>query len=379
MRRMLLFFVPLAGMLLVLPGLCAAPALAASAGRSDTLVLHNLGHGKAALMRFTYDRAALVPTTEWSGALPAGAKLACGSFDGVAADEALVLAPLGRHGARLLLLSPATVGYGATTLWSTAKAGFSATAAKIVAADLTGSGSDELVVLGALRRPRRPPFGPCLERHEAHSHHPVEHEARALQRGLRPACRRRSHRLGQERPARLLVRSRPSLPSGVSVPRGTKLALHWHWASSLPAATKLACGVASGASHFAAWLLSPTSAGRARLTTLTATDRGFSAHRAWSGALRLPHPDKRRRLARSRPRRSRRAHPQGQDGGHAHNADAAGHGLLPPDRLERKEWLSLPPAWPARPRYRARSPPRPRCSPAPRPPTSPPSRPTRAA
>ena len=343
MRRSLSLLV-LSFAVLLVTALGAAPALAATTGRSDVLVLHNHGHGKADLVRFTSSGASLTPTTEWSGALPAGAKLAAGSFDGAAADEALVLAPRGAHGARLLLFSPATVGYSAITLWSTSKAGFSVAAAKLVAADFSGSGSTSLSC-SCPPAPTGPASGLLHQRREAQVGAPC---------GARPArpsaWPRRSLAAGDltgSGKADLLVfsqlRTAASLRGFLS--SGTNLAQHWHWAGRLPAATKLTCGVASGSAKFAAWLLSPTSASRACLTALKATSRGFSAHRAWSGTLRLRGAQHRRRkFGGGRSRRSRRAGSQGHDRCHTHHTDAAGHWLHPPDRLERKEWLcSRPP------------------------------------
>ena len=96
MRQRVLLCLVLGGACL-LAAICAAPALAATTGRSDTLVLHSLGHGKAALVRFTYAGTNLVPTTVWSGALASGSRLAAGSFDGAAADEALSFPPAARR------------------------------------------------------------------------------------------------------------------------------------------------------------------------------------------------------------------------------------------------------------------------------------------
>ena len=69
MRRRSLSLLVLSFTVLLLTTVCAAPALAASTGRSDTVVLRNLGHGKAALVVFASSASSLTPTTEWSGAL----------------------------------------------------------------------------------------------------------------------------------------------------------------------------------------------------------------------------------------------------------------------------------------------------------------------
>ena len=285
MRRRLLTLVVLGAALLAAAALCAAPALADS-GRSDTLVLRDLGHGEAALVRFSYVGTSLVPTTEWSGALHSGTRLAAGSFDGAAADEALVLAPRGRLGARLVLFSPAVVGYSSTTLWSTTRAGFAASSAKLVAADLGGSGRHELVLLvpSGAHGARLLGFsisGAKLSRTTLWSsgHAPFAIASAQLAAGD----------LTGSGKSDLLVFSQARTSAGLwgFRPSGTKLALHWHWSGHLPATTKLACGVTSGSARFAALLASPTSSGKARLTTLRATSHSFAARRAWSGSLRL--------------------------------------------------------------------------------------------
>ena len=285
MRRRLLTLVVLGAALLVGAALCSAPALADS-GRSDTLVLRDLGHGKAALMRLSYVGTSLVPTTEWSGALPSGARLAAGSFDGAAADEALILVPRGKAGARLVLFSPAVLGYSSTTLWSTTRAGFIASSAKLVAADLGGSRRDELVLLvpSGAHGARLLGFsisGTRLSRTTlwSSSHAPFAIASAQLAAGD----------LTGSGKSDLLVFSQARTSAGLwgFRPSGTKLALHWHWSGHLPATTKLACGVPSGSSRFSALLASPTSSGKARLTTLRATSHSFAARRAWSGSLRL--------------------------------------------------------------------------------------------
>ena len=285
MRRRLLTLVVLGAALLVGAALCAAPALADS-GRSDTLVLRNLGHGKAALVVFASSASSLTPTTVWSGALPTGARLAAGSFDGAAADEALVLAPRGRLGARLYLFSPGVTGYACTTVWNTTKAGFSVASSKVVAADINGDGRDELVVLvpSSARGARLLGFtvnGAKLSRTTPWSsgHAPFAIASAQLAAGDLTGSGKTD----------LLVFSQAKSSAGLWGFRqsGTKLALHGHWSGHLPANTKLACGVTSNASRFSAWLVSPTSSSKARLTTLRATSRGFAAHRAWSGSLRL--------------------------------------------------------------------------------------------
>ena len=281
-----MFLSLLCAALLLATALYATPALAASSGRSDTLVLRDLGHGKAALARFSYAGTSLLPTTEWSGALPAGAKLAAGSFDGAAADEALVLAPRGRLGARLYLFSPGVTGYLRTTLWNTTTAGFSVASSKVVAADINGDGRDELVVLTrqgshGVRLSCFAWNGTKLRRTTlwSTSHAPLAVTSTSLAAGD----------LNGDGKADLLlfsqIRTSASLRGFLS--SGTKLALHWHWSGHEPAGTHLACGVPSGAAEFAAWLVSPTSAAKAALYTLKATSRSFTLHRSWSGALRL--------------------------------------------------------------------------------------------
>ena len=285
MRRSLSLLV-LSFAVLLVTALCAAPALAAGSGRSDTLVLRGLGHGKAALVVFASSASSLTPTTEWTGALPIHAKLACGNFDGVAADEALVLVPRGRLGARLYLFSPGVTGYLRTTLWNTTRAGFSVASAKVVAADINGDGRDELVVL-ARQGSRGARLwclawdGTKLKRTTLWSttHTPFAVSATSLAAGD----------LSGDGMADLLlfsqVRTAVSLRGFAS--SGTKLVPHWHWSGHLPAATKLACGVPSGSARFAAWLVGPTSAARATLYTLKASSRSFTVHRSWSGTLRL--------------------------------------------------------------------------------------------
>ena len=197
-----------------------------------------------------------------------------------------MLVPRGRLGARLYLFSPGVTGYLRTTLWNTTRAGFSVASSKVVAADINGDGRDELIALARQGSHGARLWclawnGTKLKRTTLWSttHAPFAVASTSLAAGD----------LNGDGKADLLLFSqagtRASLRGFLS--SGTKLVPRWHWSGHKPASTRLACGVPSGSAHFAAWLVSPTSAARAALFTLKATSRSFTVHRSWSGALRL--------------------------------------------------------------------------------------------
>jgi len=143
-RTLPLCFIAAIAMLLLLPGLASATATTTS---SSTFLLHREAAGKGQLLQLTGTAAALTSRSVWRGALARGAQLACGSFTGGVA-EAAVLVPAGKLGARLELFRAQPNGsYAPLAVWHTAKAGFTVAAAHLVAADVSGDGRDELLVL----------------------------------------------------------------------------------------------------------------------------------------------------------------------------------------------------------------------------------------
>lgn len=103
MRRGLPLALAIAIALLATPA--AAQAAGATPRTASVFVLHARAAGKADLVRLAGSGPSLSATAVWSGALPAAAKLAVGSFDGTSANEALALSPWGKTGARLLLFT----------------------------------------------------------------------------------------------------------------------------------------------------------------------------------------------------------------------------------------------------------------------------------
>ena len=282
-RTLPLCFIAAIAMLLLLPGLASATATTTS---SSTFLLHREAAGKGQLLQLTGTAAALTSRSVWRGALARGAQLACGSFTGGVA-EAAVLVPAGKHGARLELFRAQPNGsYAPLAVWHTAKAGFTVAAAHLVAADVSGDGRDELLVLVPRGKRGAEIISFSFSASAAREH--VLWRTSKAPFALKSAQLAATDLSGDGRLDLALfsrIGSKGRLDGFIS--SGARLTLTLRWQGRAGAATHLAAGPVVGSAKGAAFLLSRSSSSRATLRSLTASGHGFTASTAWSGALAL--------------------------------------------------------------------------------------------
>ena len=269
--------------LLLLPGLAFATVAPTS---SATFLLQSQAAGKGRLLQLTGTAAALTSRSVWQGALAGGAQLACGSFTGGVAEPA-VLVPVGKGGARLELFRLQPSGsYAPLTVWRAVKAGFTVAATRLTAADVNGDGRDELIVLVPFGKHGAEILGFSFTSSVATKH--VLWKTLKAPFALKSAQLAATDLNGDGKVDLALFSHSGSVGHLYGfISSGAHLTLALRWQGGAAAATYLAAGPVAGSAKGTAFLLGRNSASRATLRSLTASGRGFTAGRAWSGALAL--------------------------------------------------------------------------------------------
>jgi alpha-tubulin suppressor-like RCC1 family protein len=282
-RALSLCFITAVTVLLLLPGSASATVAPTS---NSTFLLHREAAGKGQVLQLTGTAAALTSRSVWQGALASSAQLACGSFTGGIA-EAAVLVPTGKHGARLELFRAQPNGsYAPLTVWHAVKAGFTVAATHLTAADVSGDGRDELLVLVPLGKRGAEILGFSFSASAAKEH--VLWKAGKVPFALTGAQLAATDLSGDGKVDLALFSHRGRVGHLYGfLSAGARLTLTLRWQGRAAAATYLAAGPVAGSAKGAAFLLSRSSSSQAKLTSLTPSGHGFTASTAWSGSLAL--------------------------------------------------------------------------------------------
>ena len=197
-----------------------------------------------------------------------------------------MLLPVGKRGARLDLFAAQPDGSSVPlTVWHAAKAGLAVADSKVTAADTSGDGRDELLVLAplAVAVPKSSFSLQCLDRQRASTW--KTGQAPFAVKGAQLAATD----LNGDGKVDIIIFSHSGGKGHLYglISSGSRLSLALRWQGKAKAATRLAGGPLAGSAKGAAFPTQPTSTARAMLLRLTQDKHSFAASRVWSGRLAL--------------------------------------------------------------------------------------------